>query len=174
MHTNIGYATGARRLCASIAVTNALNAVDLLVVLAAPDYQSRLAQNVQQDLEELAGHRVLAVESAGAPWVESIRQGSLPAEVLGKAGSHADGDRVRRSVLAWHDVDSFIGSDDRRFDQMADALCRALRTGNSTPWKPHVLHKAVLIGGKPLMDRVDRLAERAERAGIRFRYILVH
>ena len=186
MHTDLSCASGSRRACAAIAVTNALNAADLVAVLAAPDYQDRLAQAVRRDLESGRGHRVLPVETGTARWLEQLcqsrerladfaprsRRNPVLEELIRKAG-YAEKPGCR-SILEWSDVDSFIREDDTRFDQVAEALCSVLCRPAGDASLPFTLHKAVLIGGERLMGRVEWLADRAERLALGFRYILVH
>jgi hypothetical protein len=162
------YASGAQRSCAAVAVANALNSVDLIAVLAPQEVRERLAHALREDLEGRSGHQVLRVETYGAAFLRDFSaDGRLPHE----AGA---GDTPRRAVLQWGDVDAFLHQHAPRFDQIAEALCGALRRPGFGCLPEGPLHKAVLIGGDRLLARVDRLAERAEHQGVRFRYILVN
>lgn len=179
-------ASGSRRACATVAVTNALNAADVVAVLAAPDYQARLAEAVRRDLEKGRGHQVLPVEAASAVWLEQLcrsreylghllpprRRNPILEDLIQGAGKkEAAGGR---SILEWSDVDAFIGENDGRFDRVMEALYGALCRRAPEVSLPFTVHKAVLIGGERLMGRIERLAERADRLGLGFRYILVH
>jgi len=186
MHPDLCCASGARRACAAVAVSNALNAADLVAVLAAPDYQARLAEAVRRDLESGRGHQVLPVEAASAVWLEQLcrsreylghlmprrRRNPILEDLIRDAGPKEPAGR--RAILEWSEVDSFIGEDDGRFDRVMEAVCGALVRRAPEASLPFTVHKAVLIGGERLMGRVERLAERADRLGLGFRYILVH
>lgn len=146
-----GCATGSRRTTAAAVVVNSLGAVDLIAAVVTGDHQESVAASVREALRAEPGLQVLTAESRPHPerW---------PAEGAGPSN---------RTVLLWEQVDALIEQDPSHFHQTAAELCRAL--GADAPYR---LHRAVLIGGRALLDRLHSLHE-LSGDDIRFRYILV-
>lgn len=164
MQVDCALASGSRRSCAALAITNALNAADVVAVVVAPDFQRRVVSAVLKDLEARCGTRVLTAESARLPWLDPMGRGS---------GDYASlAEPVRRAVLVWQDVDAFLRDESYSLEKAVDGLCRSMGQFSPTSPTPHAFNRAVLIGGEQLLERLDDVAG-AVPAHVRFRYILV-
>ena len=148
-------ASGSRRSAAAAVVVNSLGAVDLVAAVVSGDHQARVARSVREALGAEPGLRVLSVESRPRP--ERWR---------------ADGDESGRTVLLWEQVDVLIEEDPHHFQCTAEELCRALASREANGSGSRRLHRAVLIGGRALAERLEALLELSGEQ-VRFRYILV-
>jgi hypothetical protein len=139
-------ASGARRSSAAAAVVNSLGAVDLVAAIVADDARAGVTEAVRKELE---AHHFLRVED----------HGPLP-----EAPSNT------RAVYLWGDVDAEIERNPAEFEREVQQLCSELVRSDSGMGRRS--RRAVLIGGKALLERLDCLID-AVQDGIRYRYILV-
>ena len=149
-------ASGSRRTTAAAVVVNSLGAVDLIAAVVTGEHQESVAASVREALRAQPGLHVLSAESRPRPERWSVEASELP----------------NRTVLLWEQVDALIEQDPNHFHQTAAELCRALGAGRTDAGEPNRLHRAVLIGGRALLDRIHALHELSGDE-VRFRYILV-
>ena len=175
-------ASGSRRSCAAAAVTTALNAADLLAVIAPAEHQADVAAAVRQELEAQTGVRLLSARNSRVPWLagsapQTESPFGLDLEALWIAISPADRGEgepgVRRAVLFWEEVDGFIREHSAgHFDGVFRLLCKGMAAPPPEVWRPYYFHRAVLIGSDPLLERLEQIAPTLPD-GVRCRYVLV-
>jgi hypothetical protein len=178
-------ASGARSSRAPDVILTALNAADFIAVVAPPDRQPELTEAVREELLTGEGVRVLCVENTRAPWLDDCSpNGPLAGQPYDRFGVNLDATRdfltgwgapdpsVRRAVLLWSDVDTYIAAHADGFDGMVEVLCESLSQPEPDVWEPFMLHKAVLIGGDALFERFEKASARLPET-VRCRYVLV-
>ncbi len=174
-------ARGARRTCAAGVVAGTLQAADIVAVIAEPETQMSLADRVREELESRRDTRVVSALGELSDWLEAgyrgWEQGSTPpaahAESLASwhAWAHAD-PCVRRSILLWTGVDECVQRDEERFLWLVRMFVANITEPQPEIRAPIRLHKAVLIGGDALEERLELLSD-ALPDDSRFRYVIV-
>lgn len=150
-----GFASGARRSRAALAVVNSLGAVDLVAAIVAEDAQAGVTEAVRRELE--AQQCVRVFDLGTSPTL------ALPVDTTEDPVPHRD-------VFLWGGVDAAIAQDPEGFEHSVEELCRTLTHG-AAGWRGS-MRRVVIIGGNALLERLDHLIHGIQR-GVRYRYILV-